>query len=157
LNPAWFRRVLGEYPTGVSVITGISQDGDPTGLVVGSFTSVSLDPPLIAFLPDKTSTSWPKIAPSHHFCVNILARGQEDVCRSFAAKGGDKFDGIGWRPAPSGSPIIDDVVAWIDCRLDVIHDAGDHEIVIGRVLQLDTGTAAEPLIFFRGGYGSSIR
>jgi flavin reductase (DIM6/NTAB) family NADH-FMN oxidoreductase RutF len=154
LNPAWFREVLGQYPTGVSVITGIDGGGKPTGLVVGSFTSVSLDPPLIAFLPDKSSSSWPKIAASRHFCVNILARGQEDICRSFAAKGGDKFAGVGWRPGASGSPIIDDVAAWIDCELEVIHDAGDHEIIIGRVLELDAEKATEPLIFFRGGYGS---
>jgi flavin reductase (DIM6/NTAB) family NADH-FMN oxidoreductase RutF len=153
-DPAWYRQVLGQYPTGVSVITGVEPEtGRPTGLVVGSFTSVSLDPPLIAFLPDNSSSSWPKIRPSERFCVNVLAHDQENVCRQFAAKGGDKFEGIGWRPGATGSPIIEGVVAWIDCELDAIHDAGDHTIVIGRVIGLDTEQLTHPLLFFRGGYG----
>src|SRR4051794_21215683 len=105
-DPRWFREVLGQYPTGVCVVTAIDDDGAGSGFVVGSFTSVSLDPPLVAFFPDKRSTSWPKIHRGGKFCVNILSASQEDLCRQFAAKGGDKFSGVEWRRSGSGSPII---------------------------------------------------
>ncbi len=149
-----FRRVLGHFPTGVAVISGLDPEGKPAGMAIGSFTSVSLDPPLVAFLPDKSSSSWPKIAPSGKFCVNILASEQESVCRTFAVKGGDKFAELSWTPAPAtGSPRLDDVVAWIDCEVEVVHDTGDHYIVIGRVLELDVANPSLPLLFFQGGYG----
>jgi flavin reductase (DIM6/NTAB) family NADH-FMN oxidoreductase RutF/DNA-binding IclR family transcriptional regulator len=149
-----FRRVLGHFPTGVAVISGMDPEGKPAGMAIGSFTSVSLDPPLVAFLPDKTSTSWPKIAPSGKFCVNILASEQESVCRAFAVKGGDKFSQFAWSPSSiTGSPRLDDVVAWIDCEVQSVTEAGDHFIVIGRVLELDVANPSLPLLFFQGGYG----
>ena len=151
-DSARFRRVLGHFPTGVTVITAAA-DGVPVGLAVGSFTSVSLDPPLVAFCPDKSSSSWPKIEATGVFCVNILAEDQEDICRNFATKGGDKFQGIGWRPASSGSPILHDVLAWVDCEIETVHEAGDHYVVIGRVHELDVAHEGTPLVFFRGGYG----
>jgi flavin reductase (DIM6/NTAB) family NADH-FMN oxidoreductase RutF len=153
VNPRWFRQVLGTYPTGVCVITAIHPDGAPVGMAVGSFTSVSLDPPLVGFLPDHASTSWPKIRAAGRFCVNILGADQEPVCRAFAAKAPDKFAGLGWRPGPTGSPILDGAVAWIDCDLDTVHPAGDHDIVIGRVSELGLGNPSLPLVFFEGGYG----
>jgi flavin reductase (DIM6/NTAB) family NADH-FMN oxidoreductase RutF/DNA-binding IclR family transcriptional regulator len=148
-----FRRVLGHFPTGVAVITGIDADGQPAGMAIGSFSSVSLDPPLVAFMPDKKSSSWPKFKDSGHFCVNILGSDQEDVCRTFAISGGDKFAELAWKPAGSGAPILDGVLAWIDCDIDVVHEAGDHWIVIGKVRELDTSSTAMPLVFFQGGYG----
>ncbi|MCW2547626.1 MAG: flavin reductase domain protein FMN-binding protein [Mycobacterium sp.] len=149
-----FRRVLGHFPTGVAVITGIDPEGKPAGMAIGSFTSVSLDPPLVAFLPDKSSSSWPKIEPSGKFCVNILASEQESICRAFAVKGGDKFAQFEWNRSPvTGSPRLDDVVAWIDCEIDQVVDAGDHYIVIGKVLELDVLNPTLPLLFFQGGYG----
>jgi flavin reductase (DIM6/NTAB) family NADH-FMN oxidoreductase RutF/DNA-binding IclR family transcriptional regulator len=153
IDPKHFRRVLGHFPTGVAVISGLDPEGKPAGMAIGSFSSVSLDPPLVAFLPDKSSTSWPKIAPSGKFCVNILASEQEDVCRTFAVKGGDKFASLKWSPAGTGSPRLDGVLAWIDCDVEVIHDAGDHLIVIGRVRELDVANPSLPLVFFQGGYG----
>src|SRR3954469_1109241 len=86
----WFRQVLGQYPTGVCVVTATLPDGSNAGFVVGSFTSVSLDPPLVAFFPDKGSTSWPKIRSAGSFCVNILGADHEDVCRRFASRAPDK-------------------------------------------------------------------
>lgn len=150
----WFRQVLGQYPTGVCVVTAKSEDGPHAGMVVGSFTSVSMDPPLIAFFPDKGSTSWPRIERAGSFCVNILGSDQEAVCRSFASKAPDKFDGHSHRPAGSGSPIIDDVVAWIDCELHSVQEAGDHYIVLGAVLDLQIESPRLPLLFFQGGYGA---
>lgn len=153
-DPLLFRRVLGHYPTGVTVVTAIGEDGVPQGMVVGSFTSVSLDPPLVAFLPASNSGSWARLRPAGRFCVNILGAGHERLCRQFAARTGDKYEAVSWRPAPSGSPIIDGAVAWIDCETETVHQAGDHDIVIGRVLDLDTVDKGLPLLFFRGGYGS---
>jgi flavin reductase (DIM6/NTAB) family NADH-FMN oxidoreductase RutF/DNA-binding IclR family transcriptional regulator len=152
-NSNWFRQVLGQYPTGVCAITAIEPDGSPTGFVVGSFTSVSLSPPLVAFFPDKSSTSWPKIERAKKFCVNILGADHEELCRRFAAKNVDRFEGVRWRPASTGSPIIEGVVAWIDCDLDEVIEAGDHYIVLGRVKELDVEESSLPLLFFQGGYG----
>jgi flavin reductase (DIM6/NTAB) family NADH-FMN oxidoreductase RutF len=153
-DPAWFRRVLGSYPTGVCVITASQADGRPVGLTVGSFTSVSLVPALIGFFPDKSSTSWPKIRTVGRFCVNILGTHQQDVCRQLASKAEDKFKGLSHRSAPSGAPILDDVVGWIDCELADEHEVGDHYAVFGKVLDLDLATQNHPLIFLKGGYGA---
>ncbi|MBL7524139.1 flavin reductase [Frankia sp. CNm7] len=153
IDPGRFRRVLGNFPTGVAVITGLDQAGAPVGLAVGSFSSASLDPPLVAFFPDRSSSSWPRIAETGRFCVNILGYDQESVCRTFAVRGGDKFAELSWRSAPSGAPLLDGVVAWIDCDLEAVHPAGDHDLVLGRVRALDAGRSALPLVFFQGGYG----
>lgn len=147
-----FRQVLGHFPTGVTVIAA-ALDGAPAGLAVGSFFSVSLEPALVGFCVGKSSSTWPRIEQGQAFCVNILGEDQEDICRRFATKDGDKFATIGWQPASTGSPRIDDVLAWIDCRLDAVHDAGDHWLVVGRVVELDVGRERGPLLFFRGGYG----
>ena len=152
IDPRTFRSVLGHFPTGVAVITA-AVDGAPVGMAVGSFTSVSLDPPLVAFLPDRGSATFPLIRQAGSFCVNVLSGEQESVCRSFAAKGSDKYAGIAWQPAGSGAPILDGAVAWIDCDIDTIHDAGDHLIVLGRVRELTADTDRRPLLFFQGGYG----
>lgn len=152
-DPKTFRRVLGHYPTGVCVITAMQANGKPVGLTAGTFTSVSLDPPLVAFFPDRTSTSWPKIQEAGHFCVNILAEHQEPVCRAFASKGEDKFVGIPYRLSEKGRPILESVVAWIDCDLYAVHEAGDHFIVLGEVHALDVEQPHKPLLFFQGGFG----
>lgn len=156
IDGATFRKVLGHYPTGVCVVTATGADGSPTGLAVGSFTSVSLDPPLVAFFPDKGSSSWPRIAAAGRFCVNVLGSEQEALCRRFATRGADKFAGVSHRLSAGGSPILDEVVAWIDCSLHAVHEAGDHYIVLGRVIELDLERAGKPLLFFRGRYGAFV-
>lgn len=148
-----FRRVLGIYPTGVAVVTAIDPAGQPAGLAVGSFTSVSLDPPLVAFLPDKESSSFPRMRTARSFCVNVLAADQQDLCRRFAVSGGDKFDGVAWTPAPTGAPVLPGVAAWIDCWFHDISEAGDHYIVLGRVHQLGGETDVQPMVFSRGSLG----
>ncbi|MDQ2852318.1 MAG: flavin reductase family protein [Actinomycetota bacterium] len=138
----------------MTVVTAIDEDGHPQGMVIGSFTSVSLDPPLVAFLPTSTSGRWSRLRRSGSFCVNILGAQHERLCRQFASRDGDTYDGVEWTAAPSGSPILEGAVAWIDCDLEIVHVAGDHDIVIGRVLDLDTADQGLPLLFFQGGYGS---
>ncbi|MBG6099056.1 flavin reductase [Nocardioides luteus] len=148
-----FRRVLGHFPSGVVAITSRSASGAPAGMVATSFTSVSLDPPLVAFLPQKTSSTFEAIHEAGVFCVNVLSSKQEDVCRALAQKGGEKFADVQWSPATTGSPIVSGAVAWIDCCIETIHDAGDHWIVLGRVVDLAVADPAVPLLFFQGGYG----
>jgi len=149
-----FRTVLGHVPTPVVVVTAMGEGG-PLGLAIGSFTSVSLDPLLVGFFPARTSTSWAAIRPVGVFCVNVLADDQTDVSRTFAARGVDRFAGVTWHPAPSGAPILDGAVAWIDCLLDDELDAGDHALVLGRVTALDLGRDAHALVFHRGDYTST--
>ena len=145
--------MLGHFVTGVTVITA-STDGGPVGLAVNSFTSVSLDPPLVAFCAAHSSSTWPHIQGAGHFCVNIVAEDQEEVCRLFATKDADRFTTIKWRTAThSGAPILEDVLAWIDCTIDAEHEAGDHVIVVGRVQELGVERDGKPLVFYKGGYG----
>jgi flavin reductase (DIM6/NTAB) family NADH-FMN oxidoreductase RutF/DNA-binding IclR family transcriptional regulator len=154
-EPGHFREVLGQYPTGVVVVTATGSTGEALGMTVGSFTSVSLDPPLVAFLPSKTSSSWKALRESGHtFCINVLRADQEDLCRAVATRKVDKLEGFEWQRSAAGNPVIAGAVAWIDCDTEQVHDAGDHEIVIGRVRELDFGAPGQPLLFFRGGYGS---
>lgn len=153
IDPSWFRQVLGQYPTGVCVVTARSDAGEPIAMVVGSFSSVSLNPPLVAFFPDKKSSSWAKLRSCEYFCVNVLSAEQETVCRTLASKNEDKFAGVSHTATSRGNPVIAGCVAWIDCRRHDVVDAGDHEMVLGRVLELDQAGGALPLLFFRGGYG----
>ncbi|MEV4376311.1 flavin reductase family protein [Streptosporangium sp. NPDC049644] len=149
---AHFRRVLGNVPTSVAVVAGIGPDGQPVGLAIGTFTSVSMDPPLVAFCPGESSTSWPKIRMAKRFCVNVLAAGQEDVCAAFASKQPDKFSGLSWTAAGNGAPRLESVVAWVECDLEAEYQAGDHSIAVGRVTHLETGTGEMPLVFLGGRY-----
>lgn len=153
ISPSTFRSILSLHPTGVTIVTGVA-DHRPIGLAIGSFTSVSLDPPLVSICPAKTSSTWPQIAQSGVFCVNVLSAAQEALCRLFASPGEDRFKAIDWSSSPLGSPVLADVAAWIDCRIEAIHDAGDHEIVVGRVAGLDGSSHRTPLIFHHGSYGS---
>jgi flavin reductase (DIM6/NTAB) family NADH-FMN oxidoreductase RutF len=147
-----FRRILGHYPTGVCAITTMSE-GRPLGIIVGSFTSASLDPPLVAFLPARASRSWPGIEAAGRFCVNVLAADQEDLCRALSSKAENRFDAVSHRLSRAGLPIIEGVVAWIECELFAVHDAGDHLIVLGKVHELGLEHADRPLLFFQGDYG----
>lgn len=149
---AHFRHVLGHFATGVSLITGVGESA-PTGLAVGSFMSVSLEPGMIAICPAVSSKSWPEIRTSGCFCVNILGDHQLELCQSFAVSGADKFSGLEWRAAPSGSPIIEGVVGWIDCEIENEQEVGDHYLVVGRVLELDADSVRDPLLFHRGDFG----
>jgi 3-hydroxy-9,10-secoandrosta-1,3,5(10)-triene-9,17-dione monooxygenase reductase component len=154
IDAAAFRRILGHYPTGVCAVTAMQADGTPAAMIVGSFTSVSLDPPLVAFFPDKGSSSWPKIAACGRFCVNVLADHQEGLCRTLASKDPDKFAAVPHHLSERQAPILDGALAWIDCTLFAVHEAGDHYIAIGQVQALDIHHAGAPLLFHKGAYGT---
>ncbi|MDI2099229.1 flavin reductase [Ruicaihuangia caeni] len=154
LNPNDFRRVLGHYPTGVCVVTAMDPDEGPVGMTIGSFNSVSLEPPLVSFMPIKTSSTFARIRRAGSFCVNVLSADQGDVCRRLARRDAERFNGIPWRLSPAMAPVIDGSLAWIDCRIDAVHEAGDHYIVLGEVTAMDTAdNPGAPLLFFQGGYG----
>ena len=153
IDPGLFRETLGHYPTGVAVVTAIAPDGNPVGMVVGTFSSVSMDPPLIAFYPMSNSRSFAALRTATAFCINVLASDQEAFCRRFATAGENKFDGVEWRPAPLGSPILDGAVSWVECTFEDVREAGDHFIVLGRVQDLAVERSTLPLLFFQGGYG----
>lgn len=153
-DQARMRQIMGHFATGVTIVTAVDGD-EPVGLTAQSFTSLSLDPPLILFCPGKTSSTWPRIKQAGSFCVNILGQAQEAICRTFAASGTDKFAGVTWTPSDvTGAPVLDDVLAWVDCTLEAEHDAGDHIIVVGRVVDLSMEQEGKPLLFYRGGFGT---
>ena len=153
IDGAIFRQVLGSYPTGVCAITALDSDGKPAGMIVGSFTSVSLDPPLVGFLPDKRSSSWPVIEAAGKFCVNVLGSDQQDVCRQVTAKGDEKFAGLDYAVSGDGMVVIAGAIARIDCTIHSVIDAGDHYFVLGNVLSLESSRDGDPMLFHRGRYG----
>ena len=153
-----FRDVLGRFASGVTVVTSTSND-EPVGMTCQSFSSVSLDPPLVLFIPAKTSRAWPLIQRSGRFCVNFLAADQAELSNTMASRGVDKFAEVKWTPSPQGGvPMLDGALAHLDCAIHAVHEAGDHYVVIGRVLDLVThddvvdADSAEPLLFYRGKY-----
>jgi flavin reductase (DIM6/NTAB) family NADH-FMN oxidoreductase RutF len=152
VDPARFRQVLARFATGVTIITAIS-NGEPVGMSANSFTSLSLDPPLVLFCAAESSTTYPRIRGARRFCVNVLAEQQQDVAQLFAVRGADRFERAEWHPGLTGSPVLEGVLAYLECEIETEHVAGDHVIVVGRVLDLGSSTERRPLLFFDGGYG----
>lgn len=147
-----FRSIMSKYPTGICIVTSNLPDLNPIGMTVGSFTSVSLDPLLVGFLPAKSSKSWPPIESSRGFCINVLAEGQHDVCKNFSGPAELRFANVDHSPSPGGFPRIAGAVAWIDCEQHSVTDAGDHWFVMGLVRALGLAEGERPLIFHEGGY-----
>lgn len=160
VDPGAFRRVLGTFASGVTVVTSPGDDGEgPAGFACQSFASLSLDPPMVVFMVARTSTTWPRIARAGVFCVNILGADQASLCRGFAVSGADKFAGVAWDPSPATrSPRLRDAPAWVDCTIHAVHTGGDHLIVVGRVEDLGCAPGdADPLLFHQGRFGSYVR
>ena len=150
-----FRDVLGRFASGVTVVTTMS-GGDPVGMTCQSFSSVSLDPPLVLFVPAKTSRAWPLMQRAGKFCVNFLAGDQAELSNTMASRGTDKFAGISWQPTETtGSPVLEGVLGYVDCSIHSVHEAGDHYVVIGRVLDLVATAAEKPLLFYQGTYATT--
>ena len=155
IDPKDFRRVLGHFPTGVTVVTATSEAG-PIGVAIGSFASISLDPPLVGFFLGNQSGSGEAIEAAGHFCVNILAADQVDLCATMASRRDDKFDGVDYSAAPgSGAPVLTGSLATIDCILDSVVETGDHNLIVGLVQNLDASADGRaPMVFFGGNYGT---
>lgn len=158
IDPRRFRDTLGHYASGITIVAGVCDDG-PAGFTCQSFYSVSIEPPLVSFSVMRTSTTYPRIAATGRFAVNVLAEHQHGVSSQFARSGTDKWAGISWRPAASGNPVIEETLMWVDCETWAEHEAGDHLIVIGRVVEMNPPDwhSGEPLVFYKGRYRSLER
>jgi 3-hydroxy-9,10-secoandrosta-1,3,5(10)-triene-9,17-dione monooxygenase reductase component len=165
LDPRTFRHVLGQFCTGITIITTVRDRRDddaergsglvPVGFACQSFAALSLDPPLVLFCPTKVSRSWQAIEASGHFCVNLLTEKQKHVSARFGSKEPDKFAGIDWYPSKNyGAPVIEHSLAHIECTVASVHDGGDHFVVFGAVQSLSEVPKVKPrpLLFYRGEY-----
>ncbi len=149
-----FRQTMGSFASGIVIVTGMDAR-QPLGFAAQSFISLSLEPALICFSPAKTSSTWPKIRDSGVFGINVLAADQTSVCQSMASSGGDKFAGVEWRPGQLNVPILEGVLAYIECSVEAEHEAGDHTLVIGRVASAArVRKSMDPLLYFRSAYGT---
>ena len=145
-----FRRVLGRVPTSVAVVSTRGASG-PVGMTVGSLTSVSLDPPLIAFFVNRGSQTMQVIQEAGVFCVNVLGQDQGEICRLFASSRRTEVGPEAWDSCCTGAPRLRDALAWLECTVDSVFDAGDHLGVMGRVQHLtDAPGTQNPLVFYRG-------
>jgi 3-hydroxy-9,10-secoandrosta-1,3,5(10)-triene-9,17-dione monooxygenase reductase component len=151
LGPADFRLVLGNFATGLTIVTAMTDVG-PVGFTCQSFASLSLDPPLVLFCPSNTSTTWPRIRTAGRFCVNVLATDHQSLSARFSQSGSDKFAGVQFDLSPNGSPLLPGAVAWIDCMLQTEHQGGDHVIAVAAVENLAADPESSPLLFHRGRY-----
>ena len=155
-DPRTFRNAMGHYPTGVALVTGRAPDGELLAMVVGTFSSVSLDPPLVSFMPMKSSSTFRKMQECDSLCINIFGGEQESEMLSIAQRWQNKLDGIDWYPSPAGDPVLKNSIAWIDTTIADTVEAGDHWIVLCRVHDLEVTNPVPPLLFFQGGYGSFV-
>lgn len=151
-DAADFRAVLGRYATGVTVVTTHPDGGPAAGLTVNSFTSVSLDPPLVLFCLDRDAGSVGAFTKAPGFAVNILCTGQEEVSARFADPDADRFVRERTTVWMTGAPILTDALAALDCSRHAVHDGGDHVILVGKVLKLEVLADGDPLVYWRGGY-----
>jgi flavin reductase (DIM6/NTAB) family NADH-FMN oxidoreductase RutF len=152
LEPLLLRRVYGTFPTGVAALAALV-GANPQGIAVSSFTSVSLDPPMVLVCVAHTSTTWPSLRHAPRLGISILAAGQEQACRQLSARDGDRFVGLDWHATGDGAVLIDGASAWFECSVDKQTPAGDHDIVVLRVHDLDGDHAVSPLVF----HGSRLR
>ena len=146
------RAAMSCFATGVTVVTGLAGD-EPVGFACQSFASVSLDPPLVLFCADHRGRSWPRIRTSGRFTVNVLGEDQVDLCNRFGSSRGRRFDELDWAPSRWSTPSLPDVLMRVHAEVEEVHVAGDHDVVIGRVRELETPRADRPLLFFRGTFG----
>jgi flavin reductase (DIM6/NTAB) family NADH-FMN oxidoreductase RutF len=152
LHPIELRRVFGAFPTGVTAVAAVV-DGTPAGLVANSFVSVSLDPPMVSVCIARTSTTWPVLRRAARLGVSVLGAHQERHGRQLSARTGDRFAGLGWRASVDGEIVLDGASAWLDCSVEREIPAGDHDIVLLRVHDLDADPDIPPLVF----HGSRFR
>lgn len=144
-----FRRALGCFATGVAVVTTLDARGEPVGITVSSFNSVSMDPPLVLWSIADDALSYDAFINAEYFAVNVLTIDQQELSAIFASRGTNKFDGLGCREGLHGLPIFPKYAACFECRTEHRYAGGDHKIIVGRVLRLE-GTDVEPLIFYQG-------
>lgn len=146
-----FRQVLSHFAAGVTVVTTVDAERRPHGLTATAFTSVSLEPPLVLVCVDKQAETYPQFEPAGVFAVNFLSLAQREISQRFATHGGDKFNGVAWRPGALGAPLLDGTIGHVECRIRFWYDAGDHTIMVGEIESADA-LDGEPLLHFRHAY-----
>ncbi|MGW9131935.1 flavin reductase family protein [Streptomyces sp. NPDC055681] len=146
-----FRRAMAEFASGVTVVTALDTEG-PVGFACQAFASVSLDPPLVMFCADHGSRSWPRIRGAGRFCVNVLSEHQSALCASFGSKQGRKFEDTDWALSQWGTPALPEVLMRVHADVEHVLAAGDHDVVVGRVLAVERVTEHRPMVFFRGAF-----
>ena len=158
IDTSEFRRVIGHFATGVTVVTTLRPDGGPCGLTASAVCSVSLDPTLLLVSVDRSSKTHACIDAAGHFAVNVLADGRgETLARRFSQEGEaeEKFNGVAYRVESTGAPVLDDALAWMDCRVAERYAGGDHTLFLGEVVHADA-TEGTPLLYYRGGFGRFV-
>jgi len=152
VEPRAFRDTLGRYPTGVSIITTTDEAGVWSGATIGSFSSLSLSPPLVLFCLDKSALCHPAFMKAKVYGVNVLAEDQTELSNIFASRNARPWDDLTTRVGKTGAPLLADCVAWIECEMEAIHPGGDHDIFVGRAVAIEAAPAGRPLLYFGGGY-----
>jgi 3-hydroxy-9,10-secoandrosta-1,3,5(10)-triene-9,17-dione monooxygenase reductase component len=147
------RDALGRFATGVAFITA-APDGEPSGLIVNSLASVSLEPPLISFCPSRSSLTWSRMRRTRRFAVNVLGRQHEQFARHATPAGADRFADLDWKPARGGVPLLTDALATLECEIVAEHPTGDHWIVVGHVHSMRIRPIKDPLVFYAGEFGT---
>jgi 3-hydroxy-9,10-secoandrosta-1,3,5(10)-triene-9,17-dione monooxygenase reductase component len=148
-----FRVALGRFATGVAFVTA-APNGEPAGLIVNSLTAVSLEPPLVAFNPSRSSLTWSRMRRAGRFGVNVLGRQHEHLATRATPPDADRFAGLDWQLGEGGIPLLTDALATLQCEIVAEHPAGDHWIVVGRVDALHISPIKDPLVFFAGAFGA---
>lgn len=151
-DPRILRDAMGTFATGVTVVTSLGDNGEPVGLTANSFTSVSLDPPLLLVCPARSASTTEALESCEHFAVNILRSEQEHISTLFATKGTDRFSEIEFDTSENGVPIIHDALANFECRTHALHEGGDHLILIGKITRARFTSDHEPLLYYQGRY-----
>lgn len=151
-NPRTFRNALGCFPTGVTIVTTLKDDGAPIGVTISSFSSLSLTPPLVLFCLDEKSSELNTFLRAKHFVVNVLSDAQQDLSARFASRQSGKWDGLAWDSWNSGVPILQGCLANFECSVAAVHEGGDHHIFVGQVDRMHHAETGKPLVYWRGNY-----
>jgi flavin reductase (DIM6/NTAB) family NADH-FMN oxidoreductase RutF len=151
-DPRTLRDALGCFATGVTVVTCVASDGTPAGLTVNSFTSVSLDPPLLLVCLHRMAASSGALVGATHFAINVLQTGQQPASMRFATRDEDRFGTTPWSRGEAGAPILADSLGVFECERYAVYDGGDHHILVGQVVKASFDASLDPLLYFRGRY-----
>ena len=149
LDSKFLRKTLSKYSTGVTVVTSTDNNGNPIGMTVNSFTSVSLQPALVLWCIDKKQPSYNSFMNAKGYAVNILSKEQNDLCYKFASQLDDKFENVNWKSSLNGFPLVEKCLAWFDCKKWNYYSGGDHQILVGEVTSFDS-SELEPLTYWNG-------
>jgi len=156
VNQKTFRDICGSFATGVTVVTGRLDDGSPIGVTVNSFSSVSLDPPLVLFCLDKKALSFDAFSMVKYFAFNILSEEQKEYSNKFSTQSPNKFEGVDYSESTNGVPLLKDCLGLVECQMHAVHEGGDHQIIVGKVINITAGEAERPLIYYQSKYRSLI-